>query len=144
MKLSPEAEREWQRQERALQQEREGLPDDGDAGTRAYRLLARSLAEPMAVELAPDFARSLALRAERARLLDGRVEQLALTACLALFALLAGYALFVQGGEWLAQLRALVPALDGGGARWLLLALACAGLSYWPRSVVLPARSPSA
>lgn len=144
MKLSPEAEREWQRQERALLQEREGLPDDGDAGTRAYRLLARSLAEPIAVELAPDFARSVARRAERARLLDGRPEQLALSVCLALFALLAGYVLFVQGGEWLAQLRALLPALDGGGARWLLLALACAGLAYWPRSNAPRPRLPSA
>lgn len=144
MKLSPEAEREWQRQERALLQERAGLPDDGDAGTRAYRLLARSLAEPIVVELAPDFARSVARRAERARLLDGRPEQLALSVCLAVFALFAGYVLFVQGGAWLAQLRALLPALDGGGAHWLLLALACASLAYWPRSSAPRPRLPSA
>lgn len=144
MKLSPEAEREWQRQERALLQEREGLPDEGDAGTGVYRLLARELAQPVAVELAPDFARSVARRAERARLLDGRPEQLVLSVCLAVFALLAAYALVVQGSEWLAQLRLLVPALGGAGLRWVMLALACAGLAYWPRPAVDTARPPTA
>ena len=50
MKLSPEAEREWQRQELALQQEREGRPAGGDAATQAYRLLARGLAQPLVPE----------------------------------------------------------------------------------------------
>ena len=144
MKLSPEAEREWQRQERALLQEREGLPDDGDAGTQAYRLLARELAEPIAVELAPDFARSIARRAERARLLDGRPERLGLSVCLVVFGLFAGYVLFVQGSEWLAQLQTLVPALDGGGMHWAVLALVCAALAYWPRSDLWAGPSPSA
>ena len=142
MKLSPEAEHEWQRQELALQQERAGLPAAGDAGTQVYRLLARGLAEPLAVDLAPDFARNIARQAERARLPDGRLEQQALWICLGLFALLAGYALFVQGADWLAQLRTLVPALDGGGARWALLALLCAGAAYWPRSTLPHSRLP--
>lgn len=142
MKLSPEAEREWQRQELALQQEREGRPAGGDAATQAYRLLARGLAQPLVPELPPDFARRVARLAERARLPDGRLEQQALLVCLGLFALLAGYAVFVQGAGWLAQLRTLVPALDGGGARWALLALVCAGAAYWPRSIVLRSHPP--
>lgn len=128
----PDNEREWQLQEQALQAERSGGSDAGSARLQQYRLLARVLAEPMAVGLPPGFAGEIARRAERERLLDGRIERRMLTISLGLFGLIGLLCLIVQGKAWLGRLFDMLPALSGLGGDWSLLALACLVAAYLP------------
>ena len=131
MNHSPDSEREWQLQEQALQAERSG-GDAGSARLQQYRLLARVLAEPMAVGLPPDFAREIARRVERERLLDGHIERRMLAISLGVFGLIGLLCLIAQGEVWLGRLFDLVPALSGLGGDWSLLALACLAAVYLP------------
>ncbi|KRE90948.1 hypothetical protein ASG87_02100 [Frateuria sp. Soil773] len=126
------AEREWQRQERAMRQERAGLaPADGEPDLHAYRQVARALAEPPRERLPADFARLTARRAERAAAGladDGRFEQRLVVLLLAVFALAGVIAAAMYGRAWL-------PAIDDGipaawlTNRWLLALAVCLGCS---------------
>lgn len=132
MNHSSDHEREWQLQEQALQAERSGASAADSVRLQQYRLLARALAEPMAVGLAPDFAREIARRAERERLLDGQIERRMLAISLGLFGLIGLICLMAQGPLWLGRLFDLLPALSGLGGDWSLLALACLAAVYLP------------
>lgn len=140
----PAQEREWQAQERALQAERRGLdPAADDARVRRYRLLARTLREPMPDALPADFARQMAARVATApaqrHAADSRFES-TLVSVLAVVLLVAGsMMLAVYGSTWLPAFRSLLPA-TGSPATSLLLALGgCLGASWllglWQRHV---------
>ncbi|HEX7731823.1 MAG TPA: hypothetical protein VF415_04190, partial [Rhodanobacter sp.] len=93
----PAREREWQAQERALQAERLGLdPAGDDARVRRYRLLARTLRQPMPEALPEDFAKQMAARVAvapaRRHAADARFES-TLAGILAVVLLLAGGAM---------------------------------------------------
>lgn len=123
-------EREWSAQERALADERAGLdPNAGDPRRRAYRLVARALAQPLEEQLPTDFARRVARRVEPATpAADGRLER-----CLFALLALAGLAsIVVYGAAWL-------PLLDAGAAGalaakpWLWALAACLAFSRLSR-----------
>ena len=127
--LSPDQEREWELQERALRQER------GEAVAAAppgYRLLARALREPLDSAPPADFAALLARRIERAALPDMRWERRATTALVAMLLLLAALGLAWQGQDWLRQLLELMPSLPRLFNGWVLLLLVGLGMAYWP------------
>lgn len=126
------AEREWQRQERAMQNERAGLdPAAGEPGLHAYRQIARALAEPPQAQLPADFARRTACQVERAaarRADGGRFEQRLVLLLLAVFALAGVVVAAMYGRAWL-------PPVDDGISvtlltnRWLLALAVCLGCS---------------
>lgn len=131
----PAQEREWQAQERAMRAERLRLdPAAGDARMRRYRLLARTLREPMPDALPADFAQRMAAQVAatpaRRHAADTRLES-ALASALAAVLLAAGAAtLAIYGNAWLPSFRDLLPAA-GAPATSLLLALGgCIGASW--------------
>ena len=131
----PAHEREWQAQERALQAERQGLdPADGDALVRRYRLLARSLRQPMPEALPADFARQMADRVAVApawrQATDPRFES-TLAGVLAVALLVAGCVMLADyGSAWLPAFRDLLPASGAPATGWLLALGGCLGASW--------------
>jgi hypothetical protein len=126
---------EWEAQERALREERQGAAAaSGDARVAAYRLIARVLRDPPLAPPPEDFAARTAARVElAARILDDRVELWLQRALLGLLVLGGAAATVVYGGEWLRAVavrmaeRADLGALTGAG--WALAVAACVGLS---------------
>jgi hypothetical protein len=128
-------EREWQAQERALQAERLGLDPTGeDARVRRYRLLARTLRQPLPDTLPGDFASRVAARAAGPRTLalpvSARFESILLAVLAGLLVLCAGVVLTRAGQAWLPVIRATLPAADPQDLRWLLAFAGCLGLSW--------------
>lgn len=126
-------EREWQRQERAMQQERAGLdPAAAEPGLQAYRQIARALAEPPQAQLPADFARRTARKVERTATAErtdgGRFEQWLVVLLLGVFALAGVIVAAMYGRAWL-------PSVDDGISvtlltnRWLLALAVCLGCS---------------
>jgi hypothetical protein len=126
--------REWSAQERALAEERAGLPlDAGDPQLRGYRLVAHALAQPPQAQLPPGFASHVArLAAQSARPADTRLERNLLVMLAAAMALAALAATFAYGTQWL-------PSLDQGAvgqllaSPWAWALAACLGLSRLSR-----------
>jgi hypothetical protein len=136
--------REWSAQERALAEERDGLPLDAcDPQLRSYRLVAHALAQPPEAQLPPGFASQVArLAAQAARPADTRLERNLLVMLAAAMALAALAATFVYGTQWL-------PSLDQGAAGQLLASpwawalAACLGLSRLSRNWLLHPGQPA-
>jgi hypothetical protein len=128
--LTPAQEQEWGRQERAFEAERRGGSGDGELAS--YRLLARTLREPLPSAPPAGFAAAIARRVERDALLDGRWERQGIVALLMALVLLAGFGLFAEGPSWLADLQAALPTLPRWFNGWTLLLLAGLGFSQWP------------
>ncbi|MEI7035981.1 hypothetical protein [Fulvimonas yonginensis] len=136
---------EWAAQERALAEERAGLPPvAGEPRLRSYRLMARVLAQPPQEELPADFAWCTAQRAERAaaarRSADARFERNLQLLLVLVFAATGSGALMAYAGAWL-------PSFDGGAVAgllarpWLWALAACLGLSrlydrWWWRNLL--------
>ncbi|WP_257387654.1 hypothetical protein [Tahibacter caeni] len=127
--LTPDQEREWTLQERALAQERGA---EGADAPPAYRLLARALREPLDSAPPAGFAALLARRVECAALPDLRWERRATAALVALLLLLAAAGLAWQGQDWLRQLLDAMPSLPRLFNGWGLLLLAGLAVAYWP------------
>jgi hypothetical protein len=126
-------EREWQAQERALEQERRGVDAAADeVVVQRYRLLARALRQPPVDALPADFARRLAVRAAAVGA-DGSVnagfERHLLQAMIAAFGLAVGAVLVAYGGDGLSSLSEVARLGRALGGRWLLALLACVGVS---------------
>ena len=127
-------EQEWSAQERALAEERAGLPlGDGDASVRTYRLMAHLLAQPIEEQLPDGFARRVARQvAPAASPLDTRLERGLLGLLVAAMAVAGLVVVAIYGAGWL-------PALDQGvvGALlakpWAWALAACLGLSRLSR-----------
>ena len=130
----PAQEREWQAQERALQAERRGLdPAADDARVRRYRLLARTLREPVPEALPADFARQMAARVAAVpsrRQVAARFESTLASALAVVLLMAGGVVLAYYGNAWLPAFRGLLPSA-GTPATGLLLALGgCLGASW--------------
>lgn len=124
----PVDEREWQAQERALQEERLHL-GGGDPRLGSYRAIARALRQPLPHGLPADFARQLAARLGRAPL-DTRVEQGLLRGLVALFGLSGAVVAAMYGQAWLPAILAVLPASSPNAMPWLLAVAACVGMSW--------------
>ena len=138
-------EREWQAQEHALQAERLGLNPAGDnARVRRYRLLARTLRQPLPETLPGDFAQQVAARVATLPAMSGsagsRFESILLILLAGVFVVAAGVVLARDEQTWLPAIRALLAVADPQGLRWPVAFVGCLGLSWvlsqWQRYVL--------
>jgi len=128
-------EREWQAQERALQQERQGAPPaHDDLAAARYRPVARVLLEPLPDALPADFAAQVAAlarhRQARAAAMDLRLERNLMRGLFATLVLGGAVALAIYGQGYWDALASAVPSSRDTGASWWLPALLCVGLSW--------------
>jgi hypothetical protein len=127
----PFDEREWQLQERALREERDGAPTGDDPALADYRTVARALRTPLAIDLPSDFAAQVSARAAARHAAEGRLEQVLTHALLGALALAAVVVSMQYGGSWLRDGLALLPARHWDlGVQWGLAVIACLGLSW--------------
>lgn len=126
----PRLEREWQAQERALEQERRGLPlDPADPRVGEYRLIARALRAPAMEPVPADLAAQIVRRVEAAQTLGERVEGWLLRSLVAVLVLVALWAVATYGADWASAFVALWPQPSPQSAGWAGLLLACLALS---------------
>jgi hypothetical protein len=137
-------EREWQAQEHALQAERLGLdPAGDDTRVRRYRVLARTLRQPLPETLPADFAQRVAARVATLPAMPAsagsRFESILLIVLTSILVLAAGVVLARHEQTWLPAIRATLPPADSHGLRWPLAFVGCLGLSWllsqWQRYV---------
>ena len=137
-------EHEWQAQEHALQAERLGLdPAGDDARVRRYRVLARTLRQPLPDTLPADFAQRVAARVATRPAMPAsggsRLESTLLIILAGIFVIAAGVVLARDEQTWLPAIRAALPAADPHDLRWPLAFVGCLGLSWllaqWQRHV---------
>lgn len=135
-------EREWLVQEAAMRRERlQQDPAGDDARSRRYRLVARSLREPLPESLPADFARQLAAQAgvvpSTAASSGGSLESRLMLALTSIFVVAVVTVIAIYGSTWLPSFAALLPNPQAPGIRWLLALAACLGASWllerWPR-----------
>lgn len=130
----PVDEAEWQAQERAWRDERDGAARGDDPLQTSYRTIVRALRVPPPGRLPSNFAVQVAARAARMathRPLDLRFEQRLVRALVGVFALSAAAAAALYGQQAIAGLAALVPAISGDGSRdWITLVAGCMALSW--------------
>lgn len=131
----PRVQREWQAQERAVREERLGLPlargDDADgARVAGYRLLARALRHPPLERPPADFAAQVARHVQAGPAFEERVERWLLRALLAVLALAAVGVAALYGAAWWPALAAFPQALPAGAGAWASALLACLALSW--------------
>jgi hypothetical protein len=125
-------EREWQAQERALREARDGAPASGDDGMASqYRHIAEALREPPAHGLPANFAAQVAARAAAAQtnaaMVDTRLERALLRGLAIALALSGVVALAFYGAPLAAQ---SLSVLGSEGAGWLLALGACVAVSW--------------
>ncbi len=128
-------EREWLAQENAMRRERLQLdPAGDDARSRRYRLLARTLREPLPEALPADFAWQLAARVAARpdrRAATGTRFEFALMLVLAIvLAVAAGAVVAMYGDAWLPSFATLLPTPHAPATRWLLALAGCLGASW--------------
>lgn len=129
-------EREWLAQEHAMRRERLQLDSiTDDARTRRYRLLARTLREPLPHALPADFAQQLAdqvaARPAVRRVASGTRFEFALLLALAIvLAVAAGAVVSMYGDAWLPSFVAILPTPQASSTRWLLALVGCLGASW--------------
>jgi hypothetical protein len=123
-------EREWQAQERALHDERNGAAPGDDPLQAHYRLVARALRQPLPHALPDDFAARVAARARLQAVHappDLRIEQRLVRVLVAVLALSAAVAVAWYGPQWLQAIAVLLP---GAALNWTLALMACVGVSW--------------
>jgi hypothetical protein len=127
------ADREWEAQERALQEERTRATaaEAGKAGSdgtlvRTYRVLARLLGQPIENGLPPDFAADVARIAREQQRAAARasVESTVARALGAAFVAAVVVFSLMNGEQWLALVD-----FDSTAVQWLLAAAGCVGLT---------------
>ncbi len=127
------AERERQLQDLAREDERQDRSRDGHSARQLrYRLLARTLNQPIEAQLPADFVPVTAARIEAAamqrRRATRRFEIGLIAFFVAVFGLCAIVAFTIFSGDWIAAL-ASTPIMDAVSNPWLLTLLGCMGLS---------------
>ena len=128
-------EHEWLAQENATRRERLQLdPAGDDARSRRYRLLARTLREPLPDALPADFARQVAARIApaptRRAASEGSLESM-LTLALGIVLVAAATAVAaIYGSTWLPSFVTLLPSPHSAATRWLLALAGCLGASW--------------
>ncbi|MBB1473010.1 MULTISPECIES: hypothetical protein [unclassified Luteimonas] len=123
----PIDEREWQAQERAMRRSAPGGHEDPlVAGYRKVAAAARAASPP---ELPEDFAAQVAalVGGEARAVPDGRLERVLLRILLALLPVALAAVLVLFGARWW---QAASGVLGEDALRWLLVALACAVVSW--------------
>lgn len=137
-----ELEREWLVQESAMRRERLHIDTaSDDARSQRYRLIARSLSQPMTVSLPEDFARQLAVRAgavpSSATPSGASLESRLMVALTSTFVLAVVAIIAIYGSTWLPSFTALVPNPQAPATRWLVALAGCLGMSWllgrWPQ-----------
>jgi hypothetical protein len=138
----PAQEREWLAQEQAMRRERLQLdPAGDDARSRRYRLLARTLREPLPDALPADFARQVAARVAPLPARQGvsaRSLESVLTLVLGIaLGVAAVAAAVIYGSAWLPSFVMLLPHPQTSAIHWLLALAGCLGaswlLGHWQR-----------
>lgn len=138
----PRRDAEWQAQERALREERAGLPvAAGDARVAEYRLISRALRHPPLDAVPYDFARDLARRVARGEG-DERIERWLLRSLVGLMGLAGAVVVAMYGAAWWPAIAQLLPLPAGELARWSLVLAACAGTT-WMLGQVLRSEAPT-
>ena len=130
-------EREWQAQERAMQDARAGL-DSNDPMAARYRKVADALRTPLPDALPMDFAAQVAKLAEsnaRAPLLvqqaqNGVMESRMLRASLWALGLGSAIVVAMYGREWLAPTLDLLHLESAVAMNWALALGACVGMTW--------------
>ena len=138
MKTNEFNEREWQAQERALRDAREGLASTDPQALR-YRKVADALRMPLPDALPADFASSVAALAEhnaRAPVpalvqaaQSGVLERGLLRAAIAVMGVGSAVVVAMYGAQWAPAFSSLWPAMSGSSAGWATLLVACLGVS---------------
>lgn len=133
-------EREWLAQENAMRRERLCLdPAGDDARSRSYRLLARTLREPLQHDLPADFAQRMAAYVAVASAPALRFEFVLMTVLAIALVIASGVVTAMYGSQWLPAFSAILPAPQAPASRWLLALAGCLGVSWllgqWQRHV---------
>ena len=132
-------EREWQAQERALQDARRGVPATPvDLLAARYRTVADALRVPPADLLPADFAQRVARQAEanaRAPATapaepDPRFERGLLQVVLVVFGLASAVVVAMYGQQWLPPIMQLLHLDSAVAVNWTLALAACLGTTW--------------
>ncbi|MUV12892.1 hypothetical protein [Noviluteimonas gilva] len=130
-------EREWQAQERALRDARDGVPSTDPLALR-YRKVTDALRAPLPDLLPADFASQVAQRAEanarapeivqsaRSGVLEGKL----LRAAIGIFGLGSAVVVGVYGPEWIAPMAAFLHLDSAVAVNWALALGACVGATW--------------
>jgi hypothetical protein len=128
---------EWQAQERALRDAREGVPSVDPLALR-YRKVADALRAPLPDMLPADFATQVARQAEaNARAPEivqsarsGALEGKLLRAAIGIFGLGSAVVVGVYGPEWIAPTAAFLHLDSAVAVNWALALGACVGVTW--------------
>ena len=120
-------EHEWQAQERAMHDVRNGVATAGnDALAARYRVVSQALRQPPMPAIPTDFAARVARQAATASAAaDERFERVLVQVLVALLGLSAGVLSVLYGSQWLHAIGRAVPS---GSGSWMGLLVACGGL----------------
>lgn len=123
-------EAEWQAQERALDQERRGVPlDAADPRLAEYRLIARALRNPAMEPVPADLAAQIVQHVSMTQGLGERLERWLLRALGIGLALAAIAAVAAYGADWAPAFADLVPRWSARSADWSGVLIGCLALS---------------
>jgi hypothetical protein len=121
-------EREWQAQERALQDARAGMPSTDPLAAR-YRAVADALRMPPPDLLPPDFAARVAARVRHAPL-DERFEGGLVRTLTTLLGLSGAATAAVYGRQWLPAILGPLQLDSASALNWALALGACVAISW--------------
>jgi hypothetical protein len=135
-------EAEWQAQERALEQERRGVPlDAADPRLAEYRLIARALRNPAMEPMPADLAAQIVQHVELVQGLGERVERWLLRLLGIGLAVIAMAAVAMYGASWAPAFAGLVPRWSASSADWSGILIGCLALSLAWQGVIRVMRS---
>ena len=128
---------EWQAQERAMHEARDGVATARDDALAArYRAISEALRQPPMPGIPPRFAMRVARRAAAAgEAADERFERVLTQVLLAALGVAVVVISVLDGSRWL---HALGLAMPSGAGSWLAVLVACVGLhgmlARWQRN----------
>ena len=121
-------EREWQAQERALQDARAGTPSTDPLAAR-YRAVAEALRAPLPELLPPDFAARVAAQVRHVPL-DARFEGTLVRTLTALLGLSGAVTAALYGRQWLPAILGPLQLDSASALNWALALGACVAITW--------------
>jgi hypothetical protein len=121
-------EREWQAQERALQDVRTGTPSTDPLAAR-YRAVAEALRAPLPELLPPDFAARMAAQVRHAPL-DARFEGTLVRTLTTLLGLSGAASAALYGRQWLPAILGPLQLDSASALNWTLALGACVAITW--------------
>ena len=121
-------EREWQAQERALRDAREGVAS-GDPLARRYRAVVDALRTPLPDALGSDFAAQVAAQARNAPL-DARLEGSLVRTLATLLGLSGAVTAAIYGRQWLPAILEPLHLDTASALNWALALSACVAMTW--------------